>query len=97
MTLSYNELPPHTKDAATKMGELYDNDYNKWKKYRDKLGYDYAAAAPAATAITVAAGHWRSYQVEIKLWLEAIKAFELLTTDIMLELAPFLLGAQQNV
>jgi len=90
MTLCYNKLPPHTKMAADKMSEMYDNDYKQWMKYRDKLGYNYPVHA------TLAAAYWRSHQIEIKKWLEAIKAFELWNDNVATELMSYCLGAKDT-
>jgi len=100
MTLCYNTLPPHTKQAANKMGEMCHSDYNQWLRYRAWTWHNkYRNNDIILWQADVAAGYerfyWKSYQVDIKIWLEVIKAFELLTTKIMLELAPFVLGSKE--
>jgi len=83
MTLCFNDLPPHTKEAAIKMGKMFYNDQEQWLKHIDKSGH-----RDLSTLAT-------TRRIPVKTWIDVIKAFELWNDDIAKELMSLCLGAKE--
>jgi len=101
MKPSFNELPPKTKECMVSIKTLYKKDHKKWQAMYQKLPMRENFGAAAGLTYRSLVYHisntcdLRDMKVDVKVWAEVLRAFNLWNDELKLELMPFALGGEE--